>query len=498
MCRFHVRLFLGLALCWLGDPVVFAAKRPAPALAEKFTPAQVREDFRVLRSALEKLHPGLHLHTPKAELKQLFDDTAASFKEPVTRLEFYLRVAPVVEKVKCGHTYFDLPRRTLKKLSTDAQSFPLPLIFLDRKALVDLPGGVVPLGAEITAIDGHLMPKIIKKMLPYIRSDGFNETMKYRMLGDEFELHHRLVFGEKKEFSVEYIAHGAREKKNIKLSSVDGRELGKIMARCHSIKGKMKNFAFRKINDTTALLSVNSFDFGMKKKGRQRYREFLKKTFLGLKAEPEIKHLIVDVRQNEGGFVGYDTRLFAYLAQKPFRDAKSATTLTLDIPLEQYLDKREFFRGVERSVEKSLVKEFERDPGGGYCMSDELNRLNQPKGMAFRGKLWFLISGWTHSGGATLGSFAANNDNVTFIGEETGGNRFAYTAGNMVLYSLPHTQCQLEVPMILYRNDTPEGDFPRSRGIQPKHQVIQTQADFIKGRDTVLEFTRDLINRTKP
>ena len=493
----RVRLFIGLVLCWVAGSA-FAAKRPAPALDEKFTPVQLREDFRVLRSALEKLHPGLHLHTPKAELKQLFDDTVASFKEPATRLEFYLRVAPVVEKVKCGHTYFDLPRRTLKKLSTDAQSFPLPLIFLDRKALMDLPDGAVPLGAEITAIDGHPMPEIIKKMLPYIRSDGLNETMKYRMLGDEFELHHRLVFGEKKEFSVEYIVHGAREKKTIKLSSVDGRELGKIMARCHSIKGRMKNFAFQKINATTALLSVNSFDFGMKKKGRKRYREFLKKTFSGLKAEPEIKHLIVDVRLNEGGFVGYDTQLFAYLAQKPFRDAKSATTLTLDIPLEQYLDKREFFRGVERSVEKSLVKEFERDPGGGYRMSDELNRLNQPKGMAFGGKLWFLISGWTHSGGATLGSFAVNNDNVTFIGEETGGNRFAYTAGNMVLYSLPHTQCQLEVPMILYRNDTPQGDFPRSRGIQPKHQVIQTQADFIKGRDTVLEFTRDLINRTKP
>jgi len=497
MCRFHVRLFLGLVLCWSAGSVC-AAKRSAPALQGKFTLAQVREDFRVLRSALEKLHPGLHLHTPKAELKQLFDDTVASFKEPITRLEFYLRVAPVVEKVKCGHTYFDLPRRTLKQLSTDAQSFPLPLIFLDRKALMDLPGGRVPLGAEITAIDGHLMTDIIKHMLPYIRSDGLNESMKYCMLGDEFALHHRLIFGEKKEFLVEYIAHGAKEKKTIKLPAVEGRELGKIMARCHSIKRRMKNFSFRKINATSALLTVNSFDFGMKKKGRKRYREFLKETFSDLTAEPGIKHLIVDVRQNEGGFVGYDTQLFAYLAQKAFRDAKSATTLTLDIPLEQYLDKREFFRGVERSVEKSLVKEFERDPGGGYRMSDELNRLNQPKGMAFRGKLWFLISGWTHSGGATLGSFAANNDNVTFIGEETGGNRFAYTAGNMVLYSLPHTQCQLEVPMILYRNDTPQGDFPRSRGIQPKHRVIQTQADFIKGRDTVLEFTRDLINRTKP
>ena len=95
----------------------------------------------------------------------------------------------------------------------------------------------------------------------------------------------------------------------------------------------------------------------------------MKKIFSDLKAEPGIKHLIVDVRQNDDGFVGYDTQLFAYLAQKPFREAKSATTLTLDIPLEQHLDKLEFFRGVERSVEKSLNKEFERDPGGGYRMS---------------------------------------------------------------------------------------------------------------------------------
>ena len=87
---FTVRLFLGLALCWVAGSA-FAAKRPAPALDEKFTPAQVREDFRVLRSALEKLHPGLHLHTPKAELKQLlghFDHQIQQMQ--VTQLQIIL------------------------------------------------------------------------------------------------------------------------------------------------------------------------------------------------------------------------------------------------------------------------------------------------------------------------------------------------------------------------------------------------------------------------
>ena len=65
----------------------------------------------------------------------------------------------------------------------------------------------------------------------------------------------------------------------------------------------------------------------------------------------------------------------------------------------------------------------------------------------------------------------------------------------MVLYSLPHTQCQLEVPMILYRNDTLQGNFPRSRGIIPHHPVTQSAADFITGRDTVLQFTLELIRK---
>ena len=95
-------------------------------------------------------------------------------------------------------------------------------------------------------------------------------------------------------------------------------------------------------------------------------------------------------------------------------------------------------------------------------------------------------------------SMALNNDNVTFIGQETGGGHEYYTAGNMVLYTLPNTLCQVEVPMILYRNEIPEDSFPKGSGIIPKHQVVQTQKDFISGEDTVMQFALELIRKSKP
>ena len=464
-----------------------AAKRNKsfPKLDQVFAPEKLKEDFRVLQDALEKLHPGLYLYTPKEKFDQLFKDTHLAFQKPATVRDFYLRVGPVVEKAKCGHTYFDLPRRLLKQLHKEEPLFPLPLFFLSRKAYVDLEGQPIPLGAEVTAVNSTPMTEILPKLLPYLRSDGFNETMKYRMLGDEFALHYRLVFGAERIFEIEHTAPGAelKEKKNVE--AIPGNQLQKNLLRRHSGKGKLKNYQF-KWADNIGILSINSFDFGLNKKGRQKYRSFLKKTFTEINSREKVSNLIIDARYNEGGYVGNDSLLFSYLTRKPFREANTVIAKTLDIPLEDFLDKKEFFRGVEKAVEKSLNKEFVRNDQGILRMIDEKNKIHKPKAIAFDGSIYMLISGWTHSGGSVLCSMALNNDNVVFIGEETGG-------GNMVLYTLPNTQCQVEVPMIRYQCNSPANAFPKGSGIRPHHSVTQTREDFIKGTDTVMQFALDLI-----
>jgi hypothetical protein len=487
-----------VVLLGIGFPTEAAkGRRTVPALGEVLPAEKLREDFRILRSALEQIHPALYLYKPRENLDRLFDETAKSFDRPLTRREFYLRVSPVVEKVKCGHTYFDLHQRLLNQMMGEAMIFPLPIFFLDQKALVDFASDDIPVGTEVVSINGRAMSEILPKMMPFIRSDGFNWTMKFRMLADEFSMHHRLIFGKAKEFEIIYIPIGKMEPLKKTLASITGEELDKRISSRHSSRGKLKNYKFQWVDEKTGLLSVNSFDFGLLKKGRQKYRQFLKTTFAEIKARPAAKNLIVDVRFNEGGYVGYDVLLFTYLAQKPFRDCKTAMAKTLDIPLEKYLDKKEFSKGVEKSIEKSLVKEFKKAGDGRFHIIDEKNKIRQPKPSGFKGNIYFLISGWTHSGGAVLCGMALNNDNVTFIGQETGGGHEFYTAGNMAFYTLPNTRCQLEVPMIRYQNAVPVKAFPKGSGIRPHHRVTQSQADFIKGRDTVMEFALDLIKKSE-
>ena len=91
-----------------------------------------------------------------------------------------------------------------------------------------------------------------------------------------------------------------------------------------------------------------------------------------------------------------------------------------------------------------------------------------------------------------------NNDNVTFIGEETGGGHAVFTAGNMVLYDLPNTLCQLEVPLILYENFKGSRSFPKGSGIRPDHKVTQSQKDLIANEDTVMNFALNLARKLIP
>ena len=146
-------------------------------------------------------------------------------------------------------------------------------------------------------------------------------------------------------------------------------------------------------------------------------------------------------------------------------------------------------------LEKILAKEFKLSEDGRLLMIDEKNRRWKPKKKAFDGHVFALISGWTHSGGVVFGSYLLNNDNVTFIGEETGGGHATFTAGNMVLYDLPNTQCQLEIPLIRYENFRGERDFPKGSGIRPDHPVQQSQKDFIDKVDTAMEFALGLARK---
>ena len=187
--------------------------------------------------------------------------------------------------------------------------------------------------------------------------------------------------------------------------------------------------------------------------------------------------------------------LASYLARKPFREMQDAKVITVSIPAKEHLDRKEFPPSIIRYVEKHLVREFEKKDSDIYHVKDEINPQIEPRKTAYQGNLYVLTSGTTHSGASSLCSLLREYPNVSFIGEETGGCSTAFTAGNLLVYNLPHSWCQIVVPVIRYETNLHGSKYPAHRGIIPDHPVKQTQKQFLEGTDVVLKLAIDLIKK---
>src|SRR5262245_32240076 len=109
------------------------AGTPAPAIApDPVPPEKLREDFRILRGALEEGHPGSYRYTPKKELDQRFDQADKALDRPMNVYEFYRVVAPAVAALKCGHTGV----RVSPDLDKGKPRLPLVVRVLDGKIYV--------------------------------------------------------------------------------------------------------------------------------------------------------------------------------------------------------------------------------------------------------------------------------------------------------------------------------------------------------------------------
>lgn len=457
---------------------------------------QLKEDYQLFRDILEQAHGGLYLHTNKEIFDGSFNSVARSLTKPMKVRDFNMLLAPLIDATHCGHTSITISNKQLDHFMKAGRLFPVPIIFLNQKPCVDHDKVELPLGAEILTVNGVAMDEIVKKVLVLAPADGLGSAMKYRTLPIDFDLAYALAYGEPEEFKISCLPFGAKEPVVKTLAAIPGKRTVALYESRYSLKRKAKKFRYQSLDETTGLLTVNTFEFGINKKSKQKYKDFLRDTFAALGGEAGKQHLIVDMRENEGGYPKNEMLLASYLARKPFREMKDAKVVTVSIPAKEHLDRKEFPPSIIRYVEKHLVREFEKKDSDIYHVKEEINPQIQPRKTAYQGNLYVLTSGTTHSGASSLCSLLREYPNVTFIGEETGGCSTAFTAGNLLVYNLPHSWCQIVVPVIRYETNLHGSKYPAHRGVTPDHPVEQTQKEFLEGTDAVLQFTLKLIKKS--
>ena len=498
----------------LSVQVVPAAAEPAQnrVIETILETPRLKSDFALFRKALEEAHPALYRYTTKRELDARFVRAEARLARPMTILQFRNVLLPVLAPIKDGDTQFNIYQGDeIFAVTASSKQFPLALTFESERAFVVLNQGFdnrVKPGMEVLAINGQSLAEILRRILPNIVQYGDVRTYQMYQLGIEggffrqgrlgatgFSPAYRWYIANPSSFRT--TLRDPLTKKTVVLdltgvtfpeaeANAENNPVNRdVLAGLRSLRALHPPNAIRYLDGEDTAILVPAWG--------GNFPEFLKETFVALRSKGT-KNLIIDLRGNTGGFDQYPALLFSYLYSKEFRHMERIQMKTFQPSFKQYTN-REFDPATD-SYYGPAAGIWKPDPSVGWLMTEKypIIGVQKPSENHFDGAVYVLIDGGSISATAEFSATADFYKRATFIGEETGGAAEGDSGGDMGP-TLPESHLHLRIPGEAYFSVVDQSN--RRRGTLPKHAVMQTVADLAKGRDTVLEFTRELIRSGK-
>jgi hypothetical protein len=449
-----------LGALWTGLAPAGPPSAATPAL-ERVEAEKLREDFRILRGALEEGHSGIYRYSSKKEVDQRFDQAEKALDRPMNVYEFYRIVAPAVAVVKCGHTGV----RVNPDLDKGKPVLPLVVRLLDGKLYIlkDLSNSKATLaGQEVRRINGVPTDKIVATMLAAAAGDGDVQTGRVRGVGGNFAGQLIDLLGLESPYTITCWDARQGKENTVVLDGVDA-----ALVRSQ----RPKDSATLTYLDDSKIAVLKIYRFGGTV-GQKSLRTFLDEAFAQI-AQKKSAALILDLRDNGGGADDLGKLLLSHLIDKPFQYYDDLVLNGLEFGFRKY------------SPQKSALPTdlFERQPNGKYRMVKHPNwGLQQPSQPIFAGPVFILINGNSFSTTSEFLSHVHARKRATFIGEESGGGYYGNTSGPAAILTLPHTKLQAYVPLMTYYMAVPPGR-PANHGVVPDLPVRYTIAELLAGKD---------------
>jgi hypothetical protein len=456
-----------------------AGSKPAAARApagppDPVPPAKLRQDFRILRGALEEGHPGIYRYTSKPVLDRRFDQAEKALDRPMNIYEFYRIVAPVVAAIKCGHTGV----RVSPDLTKGKPRLPLVVRVLDGKIYVlrDLSDDQGALrGQEIRTVNGLAADKIVQTMLNAVPGDGDVQTARLRRIGgSNFATGLIDLLGWESPYTVTFWDARQGREHAVRLEGIDAAKL---------VEERPKESATLTFLDDGKIadLKINRFGGTADKK---ELKVFLRESFIE-SARRKSTALILDLRDNGGGADDLGKLLLSFLIDEPFRYYDDLVLNGLDFSFRTYTNQ-------QRALPADML---ERQPNGKYRMVKHPNwGTQQPSKPTFTGKVYILINGNSFSTTSEFLSHAHARKRAEFIGEESGGGYYGNTSGPGAMLTLPNTKLQAYVPLMGYYMAVRD-DKAANHGVVPDHAVKYTIDELLAGSDKELALALELARK---
>ncbi|MVM36110.1 peptidase S41 [Spirosoma sp. HMF4905] len=453
-----------------------------PLAGQSLTPDQLQADFSRFRTALNEVHPEMYRYTPKPVFDSLFEATAARLNRSMSQHEFYVMMTPLLVALRDGHIKWIVSGRDEHYPFFTDKLFPLKLYFLGEKAWMmdNYSTSPVPIGAEIKAINGKPMHQIIQTLLPMMTfADGNGIGGKLEDLNHYFSGYYATFIDAPTAFDV--VCQVGSETKTITVSPVTDQTI-KAYVEAHK-PTPQKPFRLTFMDTQTAVMTIERF---MGNKKEQDYKQFLHDSFQEIKAK-NVQHLVLDLRDNEGGEESWGILLYSYLARQPFRYYDHISV---------HQKKKYSFPAWTSKLYRMLKGLAVKKHGNAYALAWHKGLRNtKPKPEAYQGKLYVLLNGTSFSVTTELAARIHADKRAVFIGQESGGGYRVNSSGIFTITQLPNSKIDLGIGMFGFNmaNVAEHAD----RGIIPDYLVEPTADDMLNHRDRIMEYTLKLIQSQK-
>ncbi|HLL97161.1 MAG TPA: S41 family peptidase [Spirosoma sp.] len=470
-------------------------------------PTDMQADFRYLRRLLEETHPGLYRYTPRAVMQAKLDSIATTLNQPLPFYTFFGTVAALIADIRCAHTHALPTKEWQKQYASHWKTLPFFMYPIQNKYYVIFNGTAdqtVEPGFELVSINGQNMAQIRPTLLRYHWSDGYIQTAKEAALqGQLFALFYYWFIGQPDTYQLTFknlTGDTVRMEAPAKpfgtwVRTAMKNPVNKQMLAWYNKKKPKQSWRLSFPNDVaqTAYLRLDGFS-GEGATDAQtaatRFRKFMDES-LAKMAKKQARHLIIDLRDNAGGWDIQGVELFTYLM-------KSDTAVRYYRRHHTITDSSEFlqFSDIPVSVLKTIKQQLIPEKDGTFTEKEDDDspelKPQLPKPKRFKGQVYMLMNGKSGSTTSEFLAVAHANQIGVFVGEESGGAYEGGNSGSFINLELPHSKIDVTTPLVYYTNAVGKA-HQTGRGTMPDHTVPTRPDAILKNTDTKLDFVKRLI-----
>lgn len=461
--------------------------------SKKYERKKLQEDYILLKDILEKKHPALYWYTSKDSMDAYFKQYYAAIPDSMSEPAFAWQIlAPLIEKIKCGHTSVGFSKNYVRwSEGKKFPSFPLYLkVWGDTMAVIgnlNLKDSIFKRGTFIKSINGFTNKQIIQKMFNYLPQDGYAENSNYIRLSANFPYFHRNIFGLSKNYNIEYLDSNHIVQKTtiplftpIKDTSKKDSAVVRIRKPKPSRKDQLNNIRLLEIDSLGryGVMTLNGFTKG-------KLRKFFKQSFRTLK-DQQIDNLILDIRNNGGGKVGLSTLLTKYISRSKFKVADTVYAKSNTVaPYTKYISGRFF-----NTIQLKFISKKQKD--GLYHLGWlERKTFHPKKKLHYNGNVYVLTSGPTFSASVLFCNAVKGQEGIQLVGEETGGGWYGNSGIMIPDITLPNTKLRVRLPLfklVQYHHVEKNGS-----GVIPDIIIGTSYDALLKGYDKKMDSVKKII-----